>query len=549
VWITTTAGLDWPRSPVKGEQIASLAEIVRELHAAHFNTIYFQARARGDAYYRSDLEPWAENLTGTLGKDPGWDPLAELVRLAHERGMEVHAWFNVFKIRDGKPTAASTPPHPSRSLSAWTVTYEGEGWLDPGFPAVREYLVTVAVDLVSRYDVDGINFDFIRYPGRAFPDDAAYRQYGQGMDRSAWRRQNVTGFLRAFVDRARKAKPRLKIGCSPLGIPEETPLGTQTTARIAFAQDAREWVRTGLVDYASAQIYWDIGSSHRDPDFAAVARSWRVAAPQRQVVAGIGVYKPEVRAQIRAQIDSARAAGMDGQAFFRLENMHPMSILGNRYASPAFVPPMAWLDSIPPRAPEQFICTELSARVFLLEWTPAPPAADGDTARFIAVYRQADGSPPDSLSLVTLLTGEHTSYVDSIMGPSALHYRYELRVMDRLWNESEPAVVRTAILRDVLALRQKVRQRTSLSTSLSGPAGIPSLAAYALEQRDSVRLELAVRRPGLADSTVALLVDSPQDAGTYVVGLQQVKFTPGVYALRLTAGASAVEQLLIVRRR
>jgi hypothetical protein len=105
------------------------------------------------------------------------------------------------------------------------------------------------------------------------------------------------------------------------------------------------------------------------------------------------------------------------------------------------------------------------------------------------------------------------------------------------------------MMKDVLALRQKVRQQTSLSTSLAGPASLPTLAAYALEQRDSVRLELLLRRPGQPDSTVALLVDRDQDAGTYVVGLQQVVFVPGVYALRLTAGTSALEQLLIVRRR
>jgi uncharacterized lipoprotein YddW (UPF0748 family) len=548
VWVTTAAGLDWPRSTSRGDQISSLTDMVKDLHAAHFNTIYFQARARGDAYYRSELEPWADNLTGTLGKDPGWDPLAELLRLAHDRGMEVHVWFNVFKVRDGRQVPSSAPPHPSRSLAAWTVNFEGEGWLDPGIPAVREYLVTVAIDLVSRYDVDGINFDFIRYPGKTFPDDAAYRQFGQGMDRSAWRRQNVTGFLRTFVERARQVKPHLKIGCSPLGVPEETPLGSQTTARIAFAQDAREWLRTGLVDYASAQIYWDIGSSFRDPDFAAVARSWRVASPQRQVVAGIGAYKSEVRAQLRAQIDSARAAGVAGQAFFRLENIRPLSILGNRYASAALVPQMPWLDSLPPSPPQQFSSSELSANVFLLEWTLSPPAADGDSARFYAVYRQPEGSAQDSSTRIALLPSPSTSFVDTIRGPSALHYQYEVRALDRLWNESRPAEVRTAMMQDVLALRQKVRQRNSLSTSLAGPAGLPSLAAYALEQRDSVRLELVLRRPGQPDSTVARLVDRDQDPGTYVVGLQQVGFVPGVYVLRLTAGVSALEQLLIVRR-
>ena len=548
VWVTTAAGLDWPRTTSRGDQVNSLTEMVRELHAAGFNTIYFQARARGDAYYQSGLEPWAENLTGTLGKDPGWDPLAELLRLAHDRGMEVHAWFNVFKIRGGTAIPLSTPLHPARSLSGWTISFEGEGWLDPGVPAVREYLVKVALDLVSRYDVDGINFDFIRYPGRGFPDDAAYRQYGKGMDRSAWRRQNITAFLTGFVERARQVKPRLKIGCSPLGIPEETPLGSQTTARIAFAQDAREWVRTGLVDYAAAQIYWDLGSSFRDPDFAGVTRLWRAAGRQRHIVAGIGAYKPEVRAQIRAQIDSARAAGADGQAFFRLENIRPLSILGNRYTAPAMIPPMAWLDSLPPRAPEQFGSTELATNVFLLEWTPSAQAPDGDSARYYAVYRRAEGTDGAPMQPVALLPAPATSYVDTIRSPSALHFRYEVRAMDRLWNESAPADVRTPMMKDVLALRQKVQQQTSLSTSLAGPAGLPSLAAYALGQSDSVRLELRLRRPGMPDSTVVTLVDSAQRAGTYVVGLQHVTFVPGVYALQLTAGSSTLEQLLIVRR-
>lgn len=550
VWVTTAAGLDWPPSTNQADQVGSLRRIVSDLHNAHFNTIYFQARARGDAYYRSRFEPWAENLTGTPGKDPGWDPLAELLRDAHAVGMEVHAWFNVFKVRGGTVPPVTTPPHPSRALSQWTVDYAGEGWLDPGVPAVREYLIGVALDLVSRYDVDGINFDFIRYPARGFPDDATYRQYGNGVDKGAWRRQNVTRFLAGFVERVRTLRPKLKIGCSPLGIAEEPRSGNNGNGLTAFAQDAREWLRSGLVDYASAQIYWDIGASFRDPDFASVAREWRASSRSRQIIAGIGAYKQEVLAEIPRQIDSARAAGTDGQAFFRLENIRSLTMFGGRYSLPALIPPMAWRDSIPPEPPAHISSSELAPNVFLIEWSTPRIARDGDTTRYFSIYRNGvtSAEPQTGRQLVALLSGPVTSYVDSITTPSALTYRYEVRSVDRTWNESSPLPTNTAPMKEVLALGRKTQQRTSLSTSLIGQGGSPSLAAYSLARRDSIRLDLVLRRPGLSDTTITTLVRAEQDPGMYVVGLQRVGFRPGVYVLRLAAGEAVIEQLLLIQR-
>jgi uncharacterized lipoprotein YddW (UPF0748 family) len=137
VWLTTAAGLDWPRTTVPAEQQASLRAIVRTLRQQNFNAVFFQVRARGDAYYRSGLEPWAENLTGTLGRDPGWDPLQFLLDEAHQAGIEVHAWFNVFKIRGPGPVPVTAPLHISRLHPAWTVPAEGQLWLDPGIPEAR----------------------------------------------------------------------------------------------------------------------------------------------------------------------------------------------------------------------------------------------------------------------------------------------------------------------------------------------------------------------------------------------------------------------------
>jgi hypothetical protein len=403
---------------------------------------------------------------------------------------------------------------------------------------------------VSRYDVDGINFDFIRYPARGFPDDATYRQYGNGMDKGVWRRQNITGFLTTFVERARAVRPNLKIGCSPLGIAEEPPPGSNGNGMTAFAQDAREWLRSGLVDYASAQIYWDIGSSWRDPDFAKVAREWKAASPLRQIVAGIAAYKREVLAELPRQIDSARAVGADGQAFFRLENIRSLTMFAGRYNAPALIPPMTWRDSVPPEPPIHISTTELAPNVFLIEWSTPPPAEDGDTARYFSVYRDGvtAAGPSSGRTLITLLPAPQTSFVDSITTPSALTYRYEVRSVDRMWNESPPLPTHTAPMREVLALGRKTQHRTSLSTSLTGPNGSPSLAAYSLARRDSIRLDLVLRRPGSSDTTMMTLVHAEQEAGMHVVGLQRVAFRLGVYVLRLAAGEAVIEQLLLIQK-
>ena len=168
IWVTTAAGLDWPHSTNRREQREALRTIVTTMKAMGYNTIFFQVRPRGDAYYHSRYEPWAENLTGTLGKDPGWDPLATLLEFAHAEGHRCACV--VQRLQDPRPEprrARALPQHPSRALAGWCIEQGGELWLDPGRPEVRTYLAGVVMDLVRSYDIDGLNFDFIRYPGTA----------------------------------------------------------------------------------------------------------------------------------------------------------------------------------------------------------------------------------------------------------------------------------------------------------------------------------------------------------------------------------------------
>lgn len=347
VFLTTTNSLDWPRTLDRQEQQTSLREIVEDMKRANLNTIFFQVRARGDAYYRSYFEPWAENLTGTLGADPGWDPLAFLLEEAHASGLEVHAWFNVYKIRGPVPPPPSSPQHPARAYPAWVVQYENESWFDPGLPAVREYLVRVVSDLISKYDVDGVCFDFIRYPGRDFPDGQTYRQFAHGKARDDWRRDNINAFVREVHAAAARLKPRLKLGAAPLGNyggPLSAQPDTKTTQGSVgdFLQDSRAWLTNGWFDYLVPQVYWTLEFETRGPDFAHLVRLWMRGAEGRHIYIGIGAYKPEIARQIPDQITATRTLGAHGQVFFRYEHVAEMRVFADRYAQPASVPPMPW---------------------------------------------------------------------------------------------------------------------------------------------------------------------------------------------------------------
>ncbi len=347
VFLTTTNSLDWPQTLNKQEQQTSLRRIVEDMKRANLNTIFFQVRARGDAYFRSSFEPWAENLTGTLGADPGWDPLAFLLEEAHASGLEVHAWFNVYKIRGPVPPPPSLPQHPARAYPAWVVQYENDSWLDPGLPAVREYLVRVVSDLIRKYDVDGVCFDFIRYPGRDFPDEQTYRQFANGKERDDWRRDNINAFVREVHAAAARINPRLKLGAAPLGNyggPLSAQPDTKTTQGSVgdFLQDSRAWLTNGWLDYLVPQVYWPLEFETRGPDFAHLVRLWMRGAEGRHIYIGIGAYKPEIAPQIPDQITATRMLGAHGQVFFRYEHVKEMRVFGDRYAQPASVPPMPW---------------------------------------------------------------------------------------------------------------------------------------------------------------------------------------------------------------
>ncbi len=550
VWITTAAGLDWPKTVDRVGQQSALREIVANLKAAHFNTILFQVRARGDAYYRSSYEPWAENLTGVLGKDPGWDPLAFLLAEAHAAGLEVHAWFNVYKVRGQSSVGMSVPLHPARRFAASLYEVDGEGWLDPGVPEVRDYLVRVALELVRAYDIDGINLDFIRYPGRTFVDGESFRRYGNGMGRDEWRRSNIDRFVAALYDSAMRLKPMLKVGSAPLGVFSVGSGANSWGAFSSYYQDSQGWLARRKHDYLVPQLYWDFEDTKGDPGFADLLRSWNRASSGRQLWSGIGAYKPEVMRELPQQIDSSRILGADGQSFFRYEHVSDPGVFGGRYATLANIPPMSWKDSISPLPPRDLAVTETNPSIFHLEWLGPSQARDGDRARYYNVYRSTSGQirSDDAGSLVAITSTNATFFMDTVHAGDGYKYYYAVSALDKGNNESPLSGVSSVTLKELTDLRGKLSEFTSLSTSLAHDDETATLVAYNVASRSSVSLQVVGQGADSTRGVVLMLASGVQNAGTYIVAVPGNRLQSGSYAVRLVAGGVTIEQPMDVRR-
>ena len=327
VWLTTAGGADWPKTHDVAAQKKSLVDIFETLQKKHFNTVFFQVRPRGNTFYKSQYEPWAAELTGTLGQDPGWDPLEFAIEEAHKRGMELHAWFNVAKIYNSGQPPLSSPRHILRIHPEWAQNYDGEWWVDMGRPEVREYTENLVMELVRLYDIDGVHFDHIRYPGQKFEDWNSFRLYSDGVERDDWRRNNITRFVREMYAQIISEKPMMKVGSAPLGIYKLIP-GAQSgvSAYTELYQDSRLWLQEKIQDYVAPQLYWDFGeqTNPSDPDFRALCIDWSRNNFGRHIYVGLGVYRENIQKEITEQIYLTRTVECQGQSSFRYENIQDL---------------------------------------------------------------------------------------------------------------------------------------------------------------------------------------------------------------------------------
>ncbi|MBA2946362.1 glycoside hydrolase family 10 protein [Streptomyces himalayensis] len=305
MWLATVANRDWPSRPglTAAQQRTELLRHLDRAVSRRLNTVIMQVRPTADAFWPSPYEPWSSSLTGVQGRHPGWDPLGTAVTEAHRRGLELHAWFNPYRVANHADLDRLSSRHPARQHPGWVVKYGGKLFYNPGLPEVRDFVQTAMLDAVRRYPVDAVHWDDYFYPypvaGQVFDDAAAYRRYGSGFpNRAAWRRDNTDRLVREMAARIKQVRPGVRFGISPFGVWRNRStdrLGSDTRAGIQtyddLHADTRKWVRGGWIDYICPQLYWHIGFAAADyakllPWWAAVVRGTGV-----RLYAGEALYK------------------------------------------------------------------------------------------------------------------------------------------------------------------------------------------------------------------------------------------------------------------
>jgi len=324
VWITTNFGLDFPngiKDPVAQQNY--LRKIFRTIREKNFNTVYFQVRSNGTVLFNSSYEPYSSELTGFTGGDPAYDPTAMAISLAREEGLEIHAWVNTFRCFSGNNREVLlNAKHPFKTHSKLVKSFSDGGnlsyWMDPGQPETQAYLVDLFTELVTKYNFDGLQLDFIRYPGKNFDDGNTYNLYGANQKKDDWRRGNITKFISDLKKSLRTVNPHIKLGATPIGIYKNPEGFYGFQAYYDVYQDVESWIAGNLVDYIVPQIYWDIKTA---PFFSSISAEWIKLKKKCQVIVGIGAYKDEVKRELKEQINVTRNLGAEGVAFFRYENI------------------------------------------------------------------------------------------------------------------------------------------------------------------------------------------------------------------------------------
>lgn len=285
IWVSSVLNLDYPTTPTASEQELKKQadEILDNAADLGFNTVFLQVRPCADAFYQSDLYPWSIYLTGTQGEAPenDFDPLAYWVAGAHQRGLELHAWINPYRItRAAAEWDKLAADNPAKLHPEWVVKYKDNYYFDPGIPAVRQLVIDGVDELIDNYDVDGIHMDDYFYPGTDFDDAATYAKYGAGFaDIGDWRRDNVNQLVQDLHKFIEKNAPKVEFGISPAGIWASktlNPAGSDTTSTYSsyysMYADTKHWVEEGWLDYIAPQIYWERG--HKTADFTALLDWW-----------------------------------------------------------------------------------------------------------------------------------------------------------------------------------------------------------------------------------------------------------------------------------
>jgi uncharacterized lipoprotein YddW (UPF0748 family) len=434
------------------------------MHRANgMNAIILQVRPTADAFFPSDIEPWSRYLTGTPGKapEPFYDPLLFWIKECHNRGMELHAWLNPYRVSNNaaEPLAAN---HIAFQHPEWILKYGDKLYFDPALPGTRQFVTRVVSDLVKRYDIDAIHFDDYFYPyalKENFPDTASFAAENRGYsieNKADWRRENVDLIIRMLNDSIKAAKPWVKFGISPFGVwrnKADDPRGSDTRAGTSnydgLYANILKWLEMGWIDYVVPQIYWHIGFPVAE--YTTLVDWWSKNSFGKSLYIGQAPYRIDKNSttrewtqpdQLPRQIRILRNNPVvNGSCFFSSRSFSKDllgfqdSLKNNFYRYPAIIPPMPWIDS---RKPEPVAIFRKCGKT--VRWKTEKYENEMDKPSKYVVYLNEKGQDPDQENpdnIRCVIAG--TKYKFRASGEKKKKYEMRVSVLDRLNNESQPS--------------------------------------------------------------------------------------------------------------
>jgi uncharacterized lipoprotein YddW (UPF0748 family) len=625
--MATVINLDWPDSgslPVRFQK-SSLVDRLDDMKEAGINALLFQIRTEGDALYDSDIEPWSRYLTGDEGTppDPYWDPLEFAIEEAHKRGMELHAWMNPYRAMRSIPndfsqksaydaieqefpgltaflqryenpemdakfkgTTARDSLHVANKHPEWLlVLNDAIAILDPGLPEVIDYNIHVVMDVVNRYDVDGIHFDdyFYPYPPNNMAsgnneslDDSTFIKYPRGFDNKAdWRRNNVDIFVEALYDSMQQVKPWVKFGISPFGIWKNgVPSGISgMDAYSVIYGDGIAWLEDQTIDYITPQLYWAFSRFGTGQDYGKLADWWSAEATSfgRHTYPGHGLYRASSSTftgtlfdanEIPRQVQHNREnENITGSIFFRSSNVTTYSSKGfadslkqNYYRYPALQPVMAWKDTTAPSTPLNFNVERDGdeQNKFTLSWdrptnqNMSNGTAPVDSLIKYAIYRIDSATSPDALASMDLamnlidVTGL-TTYTD-IAPVSTDKYWYFITAVTRNNVESTP----TSVIEGGIVVSNEnesvLPSRLSLNQNYPNPFNPTTTISFNLPETGDVTLTIY----DLLGRKIANLIDGRLLSGEHSFNFDGSGLSSGVYIYKLQLGNESLTRKMLL---
>lgn len=444
VFLASVYSLNWPtnRLATPAAQQAELITILDNLKANGYNTVFLQVRSECDALYNSTIEPWGYYLTGTQGLAPNplWDPLSFAITEAHKRGLDLHAWLNPYRAKTIS-TYTSSANHITNTQPTWwfTSSADTQKILNPGLPAVKNYIISIVQDIATRYDVDGIHFDDYFYPNAGMTTNQDAQTYIDNNPNNIttiadWRRDNVNQMIAGTYNAIQLINANLNknivFGVSPAGIWKSgTPSGiTGNSAYSALYCDAIAWLNAGKVDYLAPQLYWVIGGAQ---DYLKLSQWWndQVKANGIQLYISQAYYRMVDASnwsgiEIQNQIIQNRSLSMDanfGQIAYSYSTIKTNSktindvLNSTQFKYKSFAPPIAGKDAICPNPPKniRFVNTMLS-------WDTPALASDGDLPIKYVIYAfnsaaEAITNKDDGTKIVDIVAGNELAVTQTMI--------------------------------------------------------------------------------------------------------------------------------------